>query len=199
MVTEAAEPGGASYTFRERVGETVRVTATADEIDCRNTAKGDVRLPWSEVREIRLVSPVEGAFVCRILPRKGKPVLLANRSMMSATEIRTQNGLYLDFVWKLHHFAAPQRHIRFVAGNATWYVFALVAVVVMTALLLLFVGLLAWSAVEGKLDRVALPASPLATAAFVIPVLLHWMKKNRPHAYDPTQVPEHLLPFRRET
>lgn len=198
MVQELAPgAGGLSYSYRERVGDSVRMDVSDDGVRFRSTKAGSIDAPWRDVKRIGLISPVSGVYVCVIETSQGKVMRLANRSVAGPGEFRSQNSAFLDFVWKLHARAAKHRHVRFRAGNAGWYYFAVISLILLGVLLLSLAGLMVWAMATDRLRRLP-PLWVAGTLAFVAPVLVHWARKNRARDYDPLAIPDDLLPARGE-
>jgi hypothetical protein len=184
-----------SYSFRERIGDSVRIDVSDDGIRYRSTKAGTVDTPWRQIRRIGLISPLSGVHVCVLETTAGQKLLLANRSVASPGEIREQNGPFVDFVWKLHARAAEHPSIHFRSGHAGWFLFAVLSLGLLAALILALIGVTIWALLRDRL-RQTLPIWVSGSLVFIVPKLLHWARHNRVRDYDPRAIPDELLPAR---
>jgi len=127
---------------------------------------------------------------CEIRTRQNKQWEFFNRSYEGVASFRDTSTEYAQFVRELHA-ALPRVNpgCQFVAGCTGARYWINVAAMVFTALVLM--ALLAFLVMVG-MHWIAL-LKMLLIAAFT-PVAIQWLRRNRPRRYQPTAIPEEVLP-----
>lgn len=156
---------------------------------------GAVRVvPLATVKSLHLdfapTRPERNRFRCRLDARGFFGLEFFNRAYRGPMNFADTSGEYVAFVQALH--AALAHHApgcRFHAG-AAWPSYVLNLLV--TAFIALCFGAISWFLLRVNLTWMI--AIKIALLLFYMPVLIHWIHRNRPREYASEAIPPDVLP-----
>jgi hypothetical protein len=149
-------------------------------------------LPYAEIHKIRLrFFPTRfqtNRFECLVYCR-GQRLRITNEFYLGFARFEDRSSAYRSFVVELcQRVGAVRREAEFVTGREAWLLNLEIGLCGLMALLL---GWVLW--LTGGPSR-TLVWVKLGIIAFFLPVLVLYVKRNRPVRFEPGAVPEQVLP-----
>jgi hypothetical protein len=157
---------------------------------------GAARFPYGEIAELRMLfDPTRfdaQRHRCDVMMRDGTRISLWSTHYVAVGEFEDRGASYRPFVRALvARAAAASPACRFRAGKRPLVYWAeLVFLLLMAALLVFVLALVGGSSLS---DLVLVK---LALVVAMVPLLLRYVRKNRPRAFDPPAMPADVLPDR---
>jgi hypothetical protein len=189
------------YRFRARPGESVRIEVGSDWLLVRNSRRGDRAIAYGDIKTIRLFSTLPGVYVCAIHPRRGRRVLVANRSSDGEPSVepsfRYRNDEYVAFVKRLLAATAPYDAISFRAGMPVVHVVMVASLVLLALGGIALLAVVAFALATGRhlsIAKVAPAAGGIAGLLGVLPAAINIARRGGGGAFDPAAVPPDQLP-----
>ncbi|MCC6406950.1 MAG: hypothetical protein IT453_07280 [Planctomycetes bacterium] len=158
------------------------------------STEGADRFELADLVELRLLyAPTRAElarFECRLRTRDGRKWTFTSRTYRGLLDFAPTPVEYVGFVRALVTAAAARAPgCRFRAGARTGsFVFNLGCTV--AALVLLVVAVLLFAAIGGGATVVI----KLGLIVVLLPFAILWVKRNRPREFDPSAIPDELLP-----
>lgn len=149
--------------------------------------------PFSDIRRIRLsFTPSRFDFIryrCTVTRFNGWEETIVSTSYAGIGSFEDRAQDYARFVNCLVQEAARGNPaIRFEAGETLFKYWGNIAILVGA------IALLAYVLISIGFDPTWIIMAKIAVIAFLIPLCLKWMSKNRPGGFQPTAIPADLLP-----
>jgi len=150
---------------------------------------GTETIPFADLTEINLRQDMPGAYTMRVRSRSARTVTIPSRHFAGVGQFHDRSHEYVAFVRALHDASSKANpSIRYTAGSSVFYAagwFLVVAAVVMC------LGL-----VYGVLF---VTKPPPLQVFFVVPMALlvggGFVRQGRAKPYDPSSLPERLIPL----
>jgi hypothetical protein len=157
--------------------------------------KGPPRvIPLGAVRTLRLdfapTRPERNRFRCRLELHGGETLTFFNRTFVGFADFHDTSEDYVAFVQALVSALrqnAPACRFRAGAGGAVY-----VLNVLMTVFIFCCFGAIAWFLF--LINLTWLIVVKILILIFYVPVLIHWVVRNRPRDFSPATIPTDLLP-----
>ncbi|MBU0742576.1 hypothetical protein KKG45_07530 [bacterium] len=169
-------------------------TLTLDETTLRVEREGRLeQRPLSHITAVRLScnpSRVDlGRYDCRLETRDGARLTVCSTTYLGFGKFGSQAPAYGTFVRELHDRLAPLGGIRFARGDPPLRFYGSLGCFI-ASLLLVFAAPLA----TGLLFMPRVAAAKLLVMIFFIPWIIRYAKLNRPRSYEPSLIPDTMLP-----
>jgi hypothetical protein len=167
-------------------------TLDEDALRWTEAGGGQERLPYADVRDMRLIayaSPIGESFQCTLRGKSGGKIKLRSAHYASLNNFEDRTATYGPFVRALAaRIAAAEPDARFIAGSTgLWIVWLIVGVLFLGVAVLLVLSLF-----EGLP-----PAGPWIAAVAVCAIAAPWMwrrvKGGGAQSFDPKAPPPALL------
>ncbi len=150
-------------------------------------------LPLAGLTEIRLrFFPTRfqrNRYECLLHWDHGRHLKICNQFFAGMADFKDQSGEYVRWVHELHRqsiSANPNCH--YFAGLSKLRYFINATFLVSIALLLIILMVLMASTLP------AIAIIKLIIVACYLPILVQWLRRNKPRTYDPTAIPQVVLP-----
>ena len=182
-----------THTLSALSGERSYTLGTA-ALQASGTKTQTKAVPYTSIRQVRLVYAPNrfqpNRYLLRIQPRDLGRIEIANTHYESLGNFSDRNDDFIAFVKAFHQAAAENNpDIRFVRGT-TWmnYIFSIIVAIAIGVIVLL-AGI--FFLISGAF---IIALIKLAILLFFTPLLIRYLKNNKPRTYDPSQIPDKLLP-----
>ncbi|MEP2774831.1 MAG: hypothetical protein ABJQ29_14730 [Luteolibacter sp.] len=164
-----------------------------DTLWMRSQGQTDIPIPLAHITTVRLSYEPSRMqtrrYRCRLYSALGLSAMIQNDSYKGFADFEDRSDSYNSLVRLLILRIAsinPQCIFKSGTSQLSWWAQAIMIAVIFGILIL--VSILLYTAIG------ALVIIKLLIIALFIPTLIRWFMKNRPHAFDPKDIPEGLLP-----